>query len=316
MTLLGKIEIRGRDALKLLNMVYTNAWDNLATGMARYGLMLREDGIVYDDGTCARLGDNHYVMTTTTANAVKVMSTLEYLLQVEWRDLNVYLTSVTEQWAVATLSGPKARQVLGPLTDVDLSAQAFPFMAMREGRVAGLPARAVQTPWLRNYLRREKALQANAKADPRRCVPGLNCLTVCGLRDGIGVITHARDTDDMATQVPDNHGVYMVPAFVGLGAPHWDAEARAAIFGLTLGATQAHLARAGFDVFAMTHTAYGASPKPVMDDPCNVDPKQQALLIPHVLKAPCAPRYPFKLVSSRTEHDEVETVVNFMPKAD
>ncbi|MCP3735772.1 glycerol kinase GlpK [Sphingomonas sp. RP10(2022)] len=67
------------------------------------------------------------------------------------------------------------------------------------------------------------------------------------LRDGIGVITNARDTDDMATQVPDNHGVYMVPAFVGLGAPHWDAEARAAIFGLTLGATQAHLARAALE---------------------------------------------------------------------
>lgn len=71
----------------------------------------------------------------------------------------------------------------------------------------------------------------------------------------------------------------------------------------------AYLARAGFDVFAMTHTAYGASPKPTMDDPCNVDPKQQKILIPHVLKAPCAPRYPYKLVSSQTEWDEVETVV-------
>lgn len=74
----------------------------------------------------------------------------------------------------------------------------------------------------------------------------------------------------------------------------------------------AYLARAGFDVFAMTHTAYGASPKPVMDDPCNVDSKQQALLIPHVLKAPCAPRYPFKLVSSQTEWDEVETVAHHL----
>jgi pimeloyl-ACP methyl ester carboxylesterase len=71
-----------------------------------------------------------------------------------------------------------------------------------------------------------------------------------------------------------------------------------------------YLARAGFDVFALTHTAYGTSPKPTMDDPCNVDPKQQALLIPHILKAPCEPRYPFKLVSSQTEWDEVETAVN------
>ena len=74
----------------------------------------------------------------------------------------------------------------------------------------------------------------------------------------------------------------------------------------------AYLARAGFDVFAMTHTAYGASPKPLMDDPCNVDPKQQQLLIPHVLKEPCAPRYPFKMVSSQTEWDEVEAVANYL----
>lgn len=74
------------------------------------------------------------------------------------------------------------------------------------------------------------------------------------------------------------------------------------------------LARAGFDVFALTHTAYGYSPKPYMDDPCNVDPKQQAILIPHVLKAPCAPRYPFKLVSSQTEWDEVEAAVNHITK--
>jgi pimeloyl-ACP methyl ester carboxylesterase len=76
----------------------------------------------------------------------------------------------------------------------------------------------------------------------------------------------------------------------------------------------AYLAKAGFDVFAMTHTAYGASPKPVMDDPCNVDPKQQAELIPHVLKAPCAPRYPFKMVSSQTEWDEVAAVVDHILK--
>jgi len=76
----------------------------------------------------------------------------------------------------------------------------------------------------------------------------------------------------------------------------------------------AHLAQAGFDVFAMTHTAYGASPKPVMDDPCNVDPKQQSLLIPHVLKEPCAPRYPYKMVSSQSEWDEVETVANYLMK--
>ena len=104
---LGKIELQGRDVAELLNRVYINHWDTLAVGRCRYGVMLRDDGIVLDDGTTSRLSATHYLMTTTTVNAVKVMQQLEYLLQAEWPELEVFATSVTEQWAAAALSGPK-----------------------------------------------------------------------------------------------------------------------------------------------------------------------------------------------------------------
>ena len=127
---LGKIELQGRDVAELLNRVYINKWDTLAVGRCRYGVMLREDGIVMDDGTTSRLSDTHYLMTTTTVNAVKVMQQLEYLLQAEWPELEVFATSVTEQWAAAALSGPNSRKVLAKLVDIDVSNEAFPFLAV------------------------------------------------------------------------------------------------------------------------------------------------------------------------------------------
>ena len=139
---LGKIDIKGRDAVELLERVYINNWKNLAIGKVRYGVMLREDGMVFDDGTTARLGEQHYVMTTTTANAVKVMSTLEYLLQVEWRDLQVYLTSITEQWAAMALAGPDARRVLRETApEHDWNDAALPYMGYRATSIGGIPAR-------------------------------------------------------------------------------------------------------------------------------------------------------------------------------
>jgi len=139
---LGKIDIKGRDAVTLLERVYINNWSNLAVGKVRYGVMLREDGMVFDDGTTARLGDEHFVMTTTTANAVKVMSTLEYLLQVEWRGLKVYLTSVTEQWAAMALAGPDARRVLREIApEQDWNDAALPYMGCCAATLAGIPAR-------------------------------------------------------------------------------------------------------------------------------------------------------------------------------
>ncbi len=127
---LGKIELQGRDVAELLNRVYINKWDTLAVGRCRYGVMLREDGIVMDDGTTSRLSDTHYLMTTTTVNAVKVMQQLEYLLQAEWPELEVFATSVTEQWTAAALSGPNSREVLAKLVDIDVSNEAFPFLGV------------------------------------------------------------------------------------------------------------------------------------------------------------------------------------------
>src|SRR5438876_4867982 len=118
---LGKIELQGRDVAEFLNRVYINRWDTLAIGRCRYGAMLRDDGIVLDDGTTSRLSAMHYLMTTTTVNAVKVMQHLERLLQVDWPELEVWLTSVTEQWAAAALAGPKARDVLARTVDIDVS---------------------------------------------------------------------------------------------------------------------------------------------------------------------------------------------------
>ncbi|MDQ2963810.1 MAG: sarcosine oxidase subunit alpha family protein [Pseudomonadota bacterium] len=136
---LGKIELQGRDVAELLNRVYINRWDTLSVGRCRYGVMLRDDGMVQDDGTTSRFAAHHYLMTTTTVNAVKVMQHLEYLLQGEWPELEVYATSVTEQWSAAALSGPRARQVISKIVDVDVSNAAFPFLAMGECglRIAG-----------------------------------------------------------------------------------------------------------------------------------------------------------------------------------
>ncbi len=138
---LGKIDIQGKDAVKLLEMVYTNNWQKLAIGSCRYGLMLNEHGMIFDDGVTTRLGENHYHMTTTTGGAARVMNWLEEWLQTEWPEWEVYCTSVTEQWAVLAINGPKARDLLRDLTDIDVSKDAFPFMTMREGTVADVPAR-------------------------------------------------------------------------------------------------------------------------------------------------------------------------------
>ena len=142
---LGKIEIEGPDALSLLNMVYTNDLSKLEIGRCRYGLMLREDGMVFDDGTTTRLGDNHYLMTTTTGNAAAVLSWLEEWLQTEWPQMRVFCTSVTDAWATLSICGPRCRELLSRLTrDIDLGADAFPFMTMLEGTVAGAPARVLR----------------------------------------------------------------------------------------------------------------------------------------------------------------------------
>ena len=139
---LGKIEVVGPDAPAFLDRMYTNRMSNLAVGSIRYGLMLGLDGMVLDDGVAMRLADDRYLVTTTTGGAATVLDRFEEWLQTEWPDLRVYCTSVTEQWAVVAINGPRARDVVSAAgTDVDLSREAFPFMTFRDGQVAGVPAR-------------------------------------------------------------------------------------------------------------------------------------------------------------------------------
>ncbi len=142
-TTLGKIGIQGRDAAEFLNRVYSNAFLKLPVGKVRYGLMLREDGVAYDDGTTARLSETHFVMTTTTANAVTVFRNLEFARQCLWPDLDVHLISTTDGWAQFAVAGPNSRALLQKVVDdLDLSNEAFPFMACTECTVfGGTPAR-------------------------------------------------------------------------------------------------------------------------------------------------------------------------------
>jgi sarcosine oxidase, subunit alpha len=142
---LGKIDVSGPDAAEFLNRIYTNAWTKLQPGRCRYGLMLKEDGFIMDDGVVARIADDRFHVTTTTGGAARVFGHMEDYLQTEWPDLRVFLTSTTEQWAVIALQGPKARAILsGLVTDIDLSPAAFPHMAWRDGSIAGVPARIMR----------------------------------------------------------------------------------------------------------------------------------------------------------------------------
>ena len=160
-TTLGKIDIKGPDAAELLNRVYTNAWLKLPVGKARYGVMLREDGIVMDDGTTTRISENHYHMTTTTAQAANVLSHLEYYLQLVWPELNVNVVSSTEQWAGAAIAGPKSRDVLQKLfPDLDVSNEGLPFMGYMEGNLFGVNAKI-----FRISFSGELAYEVNVESD-------------------------------------------------------------------------------------------------------------------------------------------------------
>ncbi len=138
-TTLGKIDIQGADTAGFLDRVYANGFAKLPVGKVRYGLMLREDGFVMDDGTTARLGEAHYVMTTTTAKAVPVFRHLEFCRQVLWPELDVQLISTTEQWAQFAVAGPRSRDLLRKVVDAahDISNEAFPYMACGEVTVCG-----------------------------------------------------------------------------------------------------------------------------------------------------------------------------------
>ncbi|MFF1615563.1 2Fe-2S iron-sulfur cluster-binding protein [Amycolatopsis sp. NPDC058278] len=139
---LGKIDVQGPDAGWFLDMLYTNMMSNLKVGRIRYGVMCGVDGMVLDDGTVIRVGEERFLVTTTTGNAAKILEWMEEWLQTEWPHLRVFATSVTEHWTTIPLVGPRSREVLGRLApDLDVSNEAFGFMTWQDAEVAGIPAR-------------------------------------------------------------------------------------------------------------------------------------------------------------------------------
>ncbi len=244
---LGKIEVVGPDAAEFLNRMYTNPWKGLAPGRCRYGLLLREDGFIIDDGVSARLADDRFHLTTTTGGAARVLNMMEDYLQTEWPDLDVWLTSTTEQWAVIALQGPRARDVIAPLVEgIDLSPAAFPHMAVREGTIAGVPTRLFRVSFTG-----ELGFEINVPADQGRKVwdavlrsGGAHGISPYGteamhvLRAEKGFIIVGQDTD--GTMTPYDMGLDWAvgkkkPDFVGkrsLARPDMSAPGRKQFIGL------------------------------------------------------------------------------------
>jgi sarcosine oxidase, subunit alpha len=225
---LGKIEVVGPDAAKFLNIMYTNSWDKLGVGKCRYGIMLREDGFVYDDGVVGRIAEDRFHVTTTTGGAPRVMSHMEDYLQTEFPNLNVWLTSTTEQWAVIAVQGPKAREMIAPfVTGVDISNEAFPHMSVKECQFMGVPCRL-----FRMTFAGELGFEVNVPADygqavweaiyahgvPKGLQPyGTEAMHI--LRAEKGYIIVGQDTDGTVT--PQDAGLAWAiakskPDFVGI----------------------------------------------------------------------------------------------------
>jgi sarcosine oxidase subunit alpha len=198
-TTLGKIDVQGPDAAAFLDRVYANTMSSLAVGRVRYGLMLREDGFVMDDGTCARLGERHFLVTTTTAAAAQVMAHFEFVQQCLLPELDVATISVTEQWAQFAVAGPKARELIAGITEADVSVDALPFMGCVAAHVLGVRARLFRISFS-GELGYEVAVPARfgralyqalvAQADALGGGPyGMEALNV--LRIEKGLLTHA-----------------------------------------------------------------------------------------------------------------------------
>jgi len=243
---LGKIEVVGSDAVTFMNRMYVNSWDRLAVGRARYGVLLRDDGFVYDDGVVARLAEDRFHVTTTTGGAPRVLALMEDYLQTEWSDLDVWLTSTTEQWAVVAVQGPAARTVLAGLVDTDISAQAMPHMSMAAGSICGVPMRLFRVSFTG-----ELGFEVNVPADfgtavweaiwdagqPHGMAPyGTEAMHV--MRAEKGYIIVGQDTDGTVT--PDDVGLAWAigkdkPDFVGMRSlqrPAMGAPDRRQLIGL------------------------------------------------------------------------------------
>lgn len=137
----GKIEVTGPDAVSFLNRVYTNSFDSLKVGHCRYGVILNEYGTIFEDGLVMRLAEDHYLMSTTSGNAESMVPWLEYWLQCEWPELQVYLTDVAEQWAQIVVAGPRSRNLLTRIVDIDISNEGFPHLSLRQTSLGNIPAR-------------------------------------------------------------------------------------------------------------------------------------------------------------------------------
>ncbi|SEC11861.1 sarcosine oxidase subunit alpha [Rhizobiales bacterium GAS188] len=211
---LGKIEIVGPDAAEFMNRIYVNPWTKLEPGRCRYGIMLREDGSILDDGVVGRLAPDRFHVTTTTGGAAAVLNHMEDYLQTEWSELDCWLTSVTEQWAVIAVQGPHARKVIERLVeDIDLSPGAMPHMSVREGRICGVPTRLFRVSFTG-----ELGFEINVPADYGRAVwqavvdAGFSrVITPYGteamhvLRAEKGFVIVGQDTDGTVT--PDDAGL-------------------------------------------------------------------------------------------------------------
>ncbi|MEZ5803359.1 MAG: sarcosine oxidase subunit alpha [Rhizobiaceae bacterium] len=211
---LGKIEVVGPDAATFMELMYTNPWQKLEPGRCRYGIMLREDGFIYDDGVVGRLAPDRFHVTTTTGGAARVMNMMEDYLQTEFPHLDVWLTSISEQWATIAVQGPNSRKIIEPLVEgIDMSDAAMPHMSVREGRICGVPTRL-----FRMSFTGDRGFEVNVPADYGQavwealwaegqkhgaCAYGTEAMHV--LRAEKGYIIVGQDTDGTVT--PNDAGL-------------------------------------------------------------------------------------------------------------
>jgi sarcosine oxidase, subunit alpha len=270
---LGKIEVVGPDAVTFMNRLYVNAWDSLGVGRARYGVLLRDDGFVYDDGVVARLAADRFHVTTTTGGAARVLAMMEDYLQTEWSELAVWLTSTTEQWAVIAVQGPNTRRVLAGLVDIDISAAALPHMGVATGHICAVPMRLFRVSFTG-----ELGFEVNVPADfgaavweavwaagEAHGITAYGTETMHVLRAEKGYIIVGQDTDGTVT--PDDAGLSWAigrskPDFVGkrsLQRPAMQSADRRQLVGL-LTADPQRVLEEGAQVLAQAHATAPVRP--------------------------------------------------------
>jgi sarcosine oxidase subunit alpha len=246
---LGKIAVVGPDAAEFLHRLYVNDIAGLAPGRARYGILLREDGFIYDDGVVARLAPDRFHVTTTTGGAARALAMMEDYRQTEWPELAVWLTSTTEQWAVIAVQGPRARHAIEPLAEgLDLSSAALPHMSLVQGRIAGIPAMVFRVSFTGELgyeinvpaSRGREAWDGLLAAGRAQQITPYGTETMHVLRAEKGYIIVGQDTDGTAT--PLDAGLAWAigrrkPDFVGkrsLARPAMQSPARKQLVGLAV----------------------------------------------------------------------------------